>query len=230
MEVLKNKKKVGGLLFILILIVCLMSSKTVQAASVTIIPDGRLDIVRKDKTRIVLTTENMESLSIDDSCMKKKWVSSIPMFNDDHSPGWMISFKDANRTNWSGDNVVLKFRNIGSIGNRQLNAQIKVTSVNYHKAVQWGWGLDGSSFGIFAITTTGFLLCPAADNNGVTCEYTFTWADTGQTVNLPFFHGFEDIDGNHSGYGVNAEGYMLLNGYASDEIYVWESSKVNVTT
>lgn len=218
-----RKRKYLTLFLFLFTILC-SPFTNVRAAGINYIPDNRLDIIQNSNRRIVLTTKNLTSMQIDDANMYKEWADNIDMYNGDISPGWRIRMKDVNKKTWTGNNVILKFSNVTNIGGRNINATVKVTKISQSKVYT---GND-MFYAPISITSTGFLLMANSDTAGIWCTIDLTWADNGQIVNVPLFHGLEDMDGNNRSNGTHNEGYELLDGYQTSNLYVWQSSLVDI--
>lgn len=118
------------------------------------------------------------------------------------------------------DFLTLDFTNVGTIGGRQLDCRVKLTSMTV-SARKGSSNLESSDgyMGVCCIwlNNTGLQFGTTTDRGSgykaaktITHTVTLTYHDTGEVVDLPFFQAVRDLD-TYATY--NQEGWESLSGY-----------------
>ncbi len=118
------------------------------------------------------------------------------------------------------------FKNIGSIGGRKINAKVHCDSLS----IKGEWTPGNNQFSkngyVRILNTWSNCLSINGDSAGsmrLRITVTITYADTGHTVELPFFQAVRDIDSKQS-YIEAPESWRGISGYTG-RLFAYESSR-----
>ncbi len=113
--------------------------------------------------------------------------------------------------------ITLYFKNVCKIGGRAVNATVNVDKI--YNTAPFRTGSEADYKTLFYMTKYVFWTSnsSAEGNTGqnLTLSTVFTWADTGDKADIPFYQIVSDMDIDMSAYGDNLnEGWQGLSGYA----------------
>lgn len=200
-----------GIFSLFLFVLCTFGRQQVDAET-QIIPNRDLTIVKNNDTLLNLNLSSLDSITCDTSIfgiVSESGVTGVCV-KDTTLPG-----------TYTGNLATAHFSNIGSINGRKLNAEFRVlryemldTMINpYGEMYSRVFGVSANKINVYCGSKSG--------GNKVDCSLKIIWADTGEIVNLPFFHSICDFDIVASMPSVYHEAITFTSGY-QDLFYVWE--------
>lgn len=157
--------------------------------------------------------------------------SSLVMYDSVLSMGTNVLVHQAPGTSggeW--DNICSwEFSNVGKINGRSLNSRVDITHFKSVGSMLYKSDADKIYWhGVCGLNERGLALYTNSLTYGeVHVKVTFTWADTGQVVNLPFYQGSADIDIWKTSSSPYKECFYFGNGFKST-YYTWAGAHLSI--
>lgn len=188
-------------------------TKSVSANTLHSLDENKLDTIKAAR-QIILGSATLDSYT---------WNNGVDGKVSDESGGKFFQLKTLSKT--SGyvyyNPLTLYFKNVCSVGGRAVNATLNVDKIEYFAPYQ---SINVSDYKTMFFLT-GYVFW--ANNDGtegragqnLTLSTTFTWADTGEKVNIPLYQIVSDMDVDVSSLVGNEslnEGWKGISGYNGD--------------
>lgn len=223
------KEKIKKLILPIMVLVMLLGVFTVtdvSANTLQSLDENQLDTIKAARP-IVLGSTTLDSY---------KWNNGVEgRVTSNDNGGRFFQLKTKSKTNgYVYDNpLTLYFKNVSYVSGRAINATINVDRIEYFAPYQ---NTNVSDYKTM-FYLTGYVFW--ANNDGtegragqhLTLSITFTWADTGEKVNIPLYQIISDVDVDVSSLIGNVslnEGWKGISGYSGDIFAFTKYSYMNI--
>ncbi len=217
------KKVMTVIVAVFILLGLMATTLEIRAAQIHTIPNASLGTIVK------AVNVNMGKNNL--SGYKWKSISGKVVRDEGGTYYFSVPIKSVTST-FSYSNVLeLNFTDVMNIGGRKVNAKIDINSISVNKPY-WVSGQEDGYLSFMQIysTSIGFgsdgVSSPYRGRKDTNITITFTYADTGEKINVPMYQILNDIDVADQGADYK-EGWQGFSGYTGD-IFTFENCELDI--